>query len=131
MAGLSDEQARRLLQEKMKQEAEARPQVSAARDRFVDKSGIAALFAGAEEAMAALLRRLGAVWTGAESAPSGWPEAWDRLTAGRGFGQFAANLAVMLLILIGGLAAERFVMRMIAGMHDYLMKTVPLGRLQK
>ncbi len=131
MAGLSDEQARKLLQEKMKQEAEARPQMSAARDRFVDKSGIAALFAGAEEAMAALLRRLGAVLTGAESAPSGWPEAWDRLTAGRGFGQFAANLAVMLLIVIGGLAAERFVMRMIAGMHDYLMKTVPLGRLQK
>ncbi|RPJ77540.1 MAG: mechanosensitive ion channel family protein, partial [Desulfobacteraceae bacterium] len=131
MAGLSDEQARKLLQEKIKQEAEARLQVSAARDRFVDKSRIAALFAGAEEAMAALFGRLGVVLTGAESAPSGWPEAWDRLTAGRGFGQFAANLAVMLLIVIGGLAAERFLLRMIAGMHDYLMKTVPLGRLQK
>jgi small-conductance mechanosensitive channel len=131
MAGLSDEQARKLLQEKMKQDAEARSHSGEAIDRAGEKSGIAALFAGAEEATAALLKRLSAVFTGAESVPSGWPEVWDRLSGGRGFGQFAANLAVMLLIVIGGLAAERFLLRMIAGMHDYLMKTVPLGRLQK
>ncbi len=131
MAGLSDEQARKLLQEKMKQEAEARLHLSMAGDPSGEKSGIAALFSGAEAATATLFNRLGAVFTGAESVPSGWPEAWDRLNGGRGFGQFAANLAVMLLIVIGGLAAERFLLRMIAGMHDYLMKTVPLGRLQK
>jgi small-conductance mechanosensitive channel len=131
LAGLSDEQARKLLLVKMKQEAEARSLPREAGTGAGRGSGIAALFAGAEEATAALFKRLGAVFTGAESVPSGWPEAWDRLTGGRGFGQFAANLAVMLLIVIGGLAAERFMLRMIAGMHDYLMKTVPLGRLQK
>jgi len=131
MAGLSDEQARKLLQEKMKQEVEARSHSGEAIDRSGEKSSIAALFAGAEDATAALFKRLGAVFTGAETVPSGWPEVWNRLSGGRGFGQFAANLAVMLLIVIGGLAAERFLLRMIAGMHDYLMKTIPLGRLQK
>jgi small-conductance mechanosensitive channel len=131
MAGLSDEQARRLFAEKMKQEAQARSSADAAGDRAAGKSGIGALFAGAEESTTALFKRLGGVFSGAEAAPSGWPEAWERLTGGRGFGQFAANLAVMLLIVIGGYAAERFLLRMIAGVHDYLMKTVPLGRLQK
>jgi small-conductance mechanosensitive channel len=132
MAGLSDEQARKLLLEKMKQEAEARsPSGDAAAGILDRQSGIDALFSSAEDAMGALFTRLGAVFTGAETAPSGWPEAWARLTGGKGFGQFAATVAIMLLIVIGGYAAERFLLRMIAGMHDYLMKTVPLGRLQK
>jgi len=131
MAGLSDEQARKLLLEKMTQAAAARSIPSEASDRIGGRSGIGVLFGSAEEAMAALSHRLGAVFAGAESAPSGWPQAWEKLTGGKGFGQFAANLAVMLLIILGGFAAERFLLRMVAGMHDYLMKTVPLGRLQK
>ena len=131
IAGLSDEQARKLLQEKMKQEAGARLYSGAAGDSPGEKSGIGALFADAEDAMGALFNRLGGVFAGAETAPSGWPEVWAKLTGGKGFGQFVANLAIMLLIVLGGLAAERFLLRMIAGMHDYLIKTVPLGRLQK
>jgi small-conductance mechanosensitive channel len=131
MAGLSDEQARKLLQEKMKQEAGARLYSGASGDSPVEKSGIAALFAGAEEATAALFNRLGAVFADAGTVSSGWPEAWGKLTGGKGLSQFASNLAIMLLIVLGGVAAERFLLRMIAGMHDYLMKTVPLGRLQK
>jgi moderate conductance mechanosensitive channel len=131
MAGLSDEQARKLLLAKLKQEAEGRFHSGAAGDLPVEKTGIAALFSSAENATAALFNRLGAVFTGAESVSSGWPEAWGKLTGGKGFGQFAANLVIMLLIVLGGVAAERFVLRMIAGMHDYLMKAVPLGRAQK
>jgi small-conductance mechanosensitive channel len=132
LAGLSDEQARKLLLDTMKQEAEARLHTEEAEGGGAGrKTGIAALFSSAEEAMDALFKRLGAVFTGAETTPSGWPEAWAKLTGGKGFGQFAANFVIMLLIIIGGVAAERFLLRMIAGMHDYLMKTVPLGRLQK
>jgi len=132
LAGLSDEQARKLLLEKMKQEAEARsPSGDAAGGMLARHGGIDALFISAEDAMGALFKRLGAVFAGAETAPSGWPEAWAKLTGGKGFGQFAATVAILLLIVIGGFAAERFLLRMIAGMSDYLMKTVPLGRLQK
>jgi small-conductance mechanosensitive channel len=131
MAGLSDEQTRKLLLEKMRQEAEARAQAAEAGGETGQRSGIAALFSRAEDAMGALFKRLAAVFAGAETAPSGWPEAWARLTGGKGFGQFAATLAILLLIVVGGLAAERFLLRMIAGMHDHLLKTVPLGRLQK
>ncbi len=131
MAGLSDEQARKLLLERMRQEAESRAYPAEAGTQHPTDSGIGALFSSAEDATDALFKRLGAVFSGAETTPSGWPEAWATLTGGRGFGQFAANLAIMLLIVLGGLAAERFLLRMIAGMHDYLMKTVPLGRLQK
>jgi small-conductance mechanosensitive channel len=131
LAGLSDEQARKLLWAQMTQAAAARGQSSAAGDKPDGKSGIGALFTSAEEAMTALSHRLSAVFAGAETAPSGWPQAWEKLTGGKGFGQFAANLAVMLLIVLGGIAAERLLLRMIAGLHDYLMKAVPLGRLQK
>jgi small-conductance mechanosensitive channel len=131
MAGLSDEQARRLLLEKMRQEAESRASSAEAGTPHPTDSGIGALFSSAEDAMDALFTRLGAVFAGAENVPSGWTEAWAKLTGGKGFGQFTANLAIMLLIVLGGLAAERFLLRMIAGMHDYLTKTVPLGRLQK
>jgi len=131
MAGLSDDQARKLLLERMRQEAESRAYPAEAGTQHPTDSGIGALFSSAEDATDALFKRLGAVFSGAETTPSGWPEAWATLTGGRGFGQFAANLAIMLLIVLGGLAAERFLLRMIAGMHDYLMKTVPLGRLQK
>jgi small-conductance mechanosensitive channel len=132
MAGLSDEQARKLLQEKMKQEAEARLHAEAAESAGAGQlSGMAALFRDAEEAMYALFGRLGAVFTAAETTPSGWREAWTTLTGGKGFGQFAATVAILLLIIIGGYAAERFLLRLIAGLHDYLMKAVPLGRLQK
>jgi len=131
MAGLSDEQARKLLLERMRKEAESRAYHAEAGTQHPTDSGIGALFSSAEEATDAFLTRLSAVFAGAENAPSGWAEAWAKLTGGKGFGQFAANLAIMLLIVLGGLAAERFLLRMIAGMHDYLTKTVPLGRLQK
>jgi small-conductance mechanosensitive channel len=131
MAGLSDEQARKLLLEKMRQEAESRAYPAEAGTQHATDSGIGALFSSAEGATDALFTRLGAVFAGAETVPSGWTEAWAKLTGGKGFGQLVANLAIMLLIVLGGLAAERFLLRMIAGMHGYLMKTVPLGRLQK
>ena len=131
MAGLSDEQARKLLLERMRQEAESRAYAAEAGTQHPTDSGIGALFSSAEEATDALFTRLGTVFAGAENVPSGWTEASAKLTGGKGFGQFTANLAIMLLIVLGGLAAERFLLRMIAGMHDYLMKTVPLGRLQK
>jgi small-conductance mechanosensitive channel len=131
MAGLSDEQARKLLLEKMKQEAEARELAAAAGSEPGRQIGIAALFSSAEDAMGALFKRLGSLFAGAESTPSGWAEAWARLTGGKGFGQFAATVVILLLIVVGGFAAERFLLRMIAGVHDHLMKTVPFGRLQK
>jgi len=132
LAGLSDEQARNLLLEKMKQEAEARSHSGeAAGAEPGGKSGIAAVFSNAEDAVDTVFKRLGAVFAGADTASSGRAEVWARLTGGKGFGQLAATVAILLLILLGGLAAERFLLRMIAGMHGYLMKTVPLGRLQK
>jgi moderate conductance mechanosensitive channel len=132
LAGMSDEQARKLLLEKMKQEADARsPSGESAGDMLASQRGIYALFRSSEDAMGAPFMRLGALFAGAETAPSGWPEAWAKLTGGKGFGQFAATVAILLLIISGGYAAERFLLRMIAGVQDYLMKTVPLGRLQK
>jgi moderate conductance mechanosensitive channel len=131
LAGLSDEQARKLLAERLKREAEALPVSEEPSAKPGRASGIAALFGSAEDATAALSQRLGAVFAGAGTVSSGWPEAWARLTGGKGFGQFAANLAIMLLIVLGGLAAERFLLRMIAAIHDYLMKAVLIGRLQK
>ncbi len=131
LAGLSDEQARRLLSERLKRDAEALATSGAPEAATGRTSDIAAFFKNAEDSAGVLLRKLRAVFTGAETAPSGWPEAWAKLTGGKGFGQFAATAAILLLIVLAGLAAERFLLRRIAGMQDYFVKTVPLGRLQK
>jgi small-conductance mechanosensitive channel len=130
LAGLSDEQARRLLSERLKQDAVALA-ASGAPGVAEQGSGIAAFFKSAEDSVGVLMRKLGAVFSGAETAPSGWPEAWAKLTGGKGFGQFAATVAILLLIVLAGWAAERLLMRRIAGMQGYLVKTVPLGRLQR
>jgi hypothetical protein len=74
LAGLSDEQARKLLSERLKRDAEALS-ASAMPDPGSDrKSGIPALFNNAEDAVDTLFQRLGGVFAGAETAPSGWPE---------------------------------------------------------
>jgi len=130
LAGLSDEQARRMLSERLKRDAEG--VAASGAPRVAEQgSGIAALFKSAEDSVGLLIRKLRAVFTGAETAPSGWPEAWAKLTGGKGFGQFALTVALLLLIVIAGLAAERLLLRRIAGMQGYLVKTVPLGRLQR
>ncbi len=131
LAGLSDGQARRLLSERLKRDAEALAAAGAPEAASGRTSDIAAFFKNAEDSVGVLLRKLGAVLTGAETTPSGWAEAWAKLTGGKGLGQFAATAAILLLIVLAGLAAERVLLRRIAGMQDYLVKTVPLGRLQK
>ena len=131
LAGLSDEQARRLLSERLKRDAEALAAPGAPGAASGRTSDIAEFFKNAEDSVGVLLRKLRAVFTGAETTPSGWAEAWAKLTGGKGLGQFAATAAILLLIVLAGLAAERFLLRRIAGIQDYLVKTVPLGRLQK
>lgn len=129
MAKLSDAQARRLLAEKLKEEADdrqARQNVHA-----LGIPLIAELFFSQEQALDGLSEQIAALFTDAEDAPALWPETWRKLTNGQGASYLFAALGRAFLALIAGLIAEMVLRRATRPLHEQLQRAIPQERMQR
>jgi len=131
MAGISDEQARRLLADKLKEESAARRKALQETGSTAAAGGLPGMLNTVEAALSALGQRIGNVFSGAETAPTNWPQAWAALTGGKGIGQLFIDLVIIALIVVGGLGAERLLLQTTEGIRRHLLNAVPLGRLEK
>jgi moderate conductance mechanosensitive channel len=131
LATMNDEQVRRVLAEKLKQEAAASSHTTEGKVGAGREVSLGPLFFQAEQALSSLYKRLSVILGGAETEAGNWPVLWFRLTGGKGVRQFLLTLTFLAGIVLGGLTAEKLVLRATTGIRDALLKATPLGKLEK
>lgn len=129
MAKLSDTQARRLLTEKLAEEARARE--TRQNVHAIGIPVIAELFFRQEQALTSLAAQITSLFNDAEDAPALWPATWRKLTNGQGAPYLLAALGKAALALLAGILVERLVRRATRPLHDQLLRAIPLERLQR
>ena len=129
LAGLTDQQVRRLYAEDLKKGAESRS-AKAARSQFKGKeSGIVVGFFSVEESLKALLGRLDESLSGAFTPTES--EVWERLVGGKGTERFLGAMGSLVFIILLGWAAERAVLRATGGFRGRLLRGAPLRGWEK
>jgi small-conductance mechanosensitive channel len=129
LAGLTDEQARRLFAAELKNKAAAKSGKET-REQVVGKErGLVLVFFAAQRALSALSGQLGGIIAGAQT--SGVTDVWDKLAGGRGLDQFLTNMALLVLIILMGWAAERLLLGKTEKLGRQLLKEIPYGGWEK
>jgi moderate conductance mechanosensitive channel len=131
LATMSDEQVRRALAEKLRQEAAASSQTAKAGEGLGREVALGPLFFQAEQALSALSQRLRAIMSGAETETGNWRMVLFRLSGGQGIKQLGKTLIVLVLLILGGWAGEKLVLRATESIRGGLLRAVPLGKLEK
>ncbi|MFP5213717.1 MAG: mechanosensitive ion channel family protein [Acidobacteriota bacterium] len=123
IAGLTDEQARKVLATELKKKAAA----NSKKDGDGEKIGtrdtwfVAGFFA-AQEALASISVEIERIIASAQA--SGESDVWEGLVGGRGIDRIALALASLFIIIFVGWSVERLLMRKIQGFQKQLMEGV-------
>ncbi|MCU0587832.1 MAG: mechanosensitive ion channel family protein [Syntrophobacteraceae bacterium] len=125
LAGLTDEQARKLLAAELKKSTAARSEKAAAHQVGREARGIPAAFYGAQAALSGLSERIGGIVAGAYTSAE--TDVWERMVGGKGLDAVLAALAFTVLIILAGLAAERLLLWKSESLRTQLLQTVPAG----
>ncbi|MEE9496948.1 MAG: mechanosensitive ion channel family protein [Desulfobacterales bacterium] len=126
LASMSDEQARQVLAQKLKQEAAANAQSKSE----AATAGPLVVFHRFAEAAAAVLKRIGSVFSVATERSDQWDTAIDKLSGGKGPSQLLWTLFGMALIIACGLILKKLFMRATSSIQEQLLKTMHLGKLE-
>ncbi len=125
LAGLSDEQARRLLSVKLKEETAAKSGKETRAKLGVKDTAMARAFFEALSALSALSEQLGGIFTGAYASAE--TDAWEKLIGGKGPVTFLTALALLALIILTGWSAERLLLHGTERLRSQLLEGVPHG----
>ena len=126
LAGLSDEQARRLLSSELKAKAAAKQGKAEKEEVGLRETGLVIGFYAAQRTLGALSDRLGGIISGARSSAE--TVDWDKLAGGKGAEWFLMALASLVLILLLGLAAERLLLYKTEKVRRQLLEQFAHGR---
>jgi small-conductance mechanosensitive channel len=125
LAGLSDEQARKLLAAELKKKAAAKSGKEAKALEGVEDKGIAFGFYAAQNALSALSGQIAGIITGVQSSAE--TDVWERLLGGKGFDYFLRAVGSVVLIVLLGWAAELLLLRKTEGLRSQVLKAIPHG----
>jgi small-conductance mechanosensitive channel len=131
MGSLTDEQARLVLAQVLKRQAAAK--VKPGEDQSVfggRESRLAAFFSRLADNASALLKKLSGFFTAAEGETDDLGVAWQKLTGGRGSGRLVLALFSLFGILAAGFLTRKLFSQATRDIHDRLMTSVRLGRLE-
>jgi small-conductance mechanosensitive channel len=123
LATMDDVQVRQQLAEKLKQDAAAK-MLPTARSTPMD------LFYRFAEAAAAVLKKIGSVFTGAHERTDQWDAAVKKLTGDRGTSHLMGILFATALIITAGLFFKWMFVRATRDVRKQLLQTMHLGRLE-
>jgi small-conductance mechanosensitive channel len=131
LASLSDEQVRKFLAQKLKQEADA-DAASAAKERAAKKAGHHAdIFYELEQRTSAAGDRIISTFSSMTTSSDKWTEAFGRLAGGKGSSHLLLMLFIAAIMIGLGLVVERFGVRFIEDLRQQLLAVVSSGKLQK
>jgi len=130
LAGMSDEQVRQALAQKLKQDALQQsastptPAKGRPADTVVDR------FYGAARTSAAVLKRFGSIFGEEDEGEVHWGDAVAKLSAGKGAPYLLGTFAGLAVIIALGLFIRWLFLRTTTDIQDNLIKTVRSGKLQ-
>jgi len=125
LAGLDDRQVREALSLKLKQEAADNMAVAA------EEKGILGLFNRAHNSVSKLLEQVGVILNVASHPAGGWSAVGAKLTDGGSGATLALAILYLILVVAGGVLAERLFLRSIDTLRKQLLESASLGRARK
>ena len=131
MGSLTDEKARQVLAQVLKRQTA----VKAASDEEGkgirgSHSGLGPIFLRLADNATALVKKLSGTFTTDEAEANHLGDAWRKLTGGKGIGRFLLMLLALLAIVAAGLLQRWLFFRATRELHERLLTTVRLGRLE-
>jgi small-conductance mechanosensitive channel len=131
LATLSDEQARQVLAQELKEKGAAKPFEAPESLMIGRERPIGRLFFAALEGLSSGLEHLRTSSSRAAEGAGTLSSAFETITGGKGAGQLVMSVLSLLAIIGAGLVAERLFLRATEGIRHQLLTAMPLGRLQK
>ena len=129
LAGLTDQQARRLFAAELKNKAAAKSN-NGTKEQVVGKeTGLVFGFFAAERALSTLSDQLG--WVLAGAGTSAETEVWENLVGGAGLGHFLMAMAWLVLIIGLGWGAEKLLLYKTEKFRSQLLQEIPRGGWEK
>jgi small-conductance mechanosensitive channel len=129
LAGLSDEQARKLLAAELKKKA-AKQEGKETEDTVGrEDKGIVYGFHAAQSALSALSDRIAGIISGAHTSAE--TDVWEKLVGGGGFDHFIKAVGSIFLILLLGWIAERLLLRKTEKLRSQVLQAIPHGGWEK
>ncbi|MHC1741590.1 MAG: mechanosensitive ion channel domain-containing protein [Syntrophobacteraceae bacterium] len=129
LAGLSDEQARKLLAGELKKKAAERAGKTGTEHTVGEQRGIVFAFFAAQKALTALSTQLGGIISGAQTSAE--TDVWEKLVGGRGINPFLTSMAVLVCIILFGWGVERLLLRKTETFRDQLLRAIPHSGWEK
>ena len=129
LAGLSDEQARRLFAAELKKQAAVKSGKEAKEQLLGRDRGLALVFFAAQRALSGLSDELGGIIAGAQTTAE--TIVWDKLVGGRGLDQLLKAMALLVLIIFVGWATERLLLLKSERIRRQLLEEIPHGGWEK
>jgi small-conductance mechanosensitive channel len=130
MGSLTDEQARKELSLLLKRQVAAKATPEEGLVIKGSDSGLGLIFYRMTDSVWALMEKLSGTLTAADAESDHLGDAWQKLTGGKGIGRFFLTLLTLLAILAAGLLQRWLLFRSTRDIHERLIASVRLGRLE-
>jgi len=131
LAGISDEQARKVLASKLKQEAAAKSAAGAAGDEAGEEEAAEHFFHKLTLGASLVIDQIASFISAEEEGPVKWETIINRLSGGRGIGYLLLTLLIGAGIIACGLVVERLVLRLTGNIRRQILTAITLGKLQR
>lgn len=129
LAGLSDEQARKLLAAELKKKAAKQEGEETKVTIGREDKGFVFRFYAAQSALTALADQIAGIIGGAHTSAA--TDVWEKLVGGGGFDHFLKAVGSIFLIILMGLAAERLLLRKTEKLRSQVLQAIPHGGWEK
>ncbi|MDB4442144.1 mechanosensitive ion channel [bacterium] len=131
MAGMSDEQARQALADKLKQEAatDSSPGDTGDIERGDDSAGHR--FHDLTLGASLVLDQIASFFSNEQEGAVKWDAVVNRLSGSQGIGHLLLTVVIGLGIIVCGIVIERLVRRLTGNFREQILTSVTLGRLQQ
>jgi hypothetical protein len=130
LATMDDVQVRQVLAQKLKQEAAQNAPSKDAAPAAEERGRRLAIFYRFADAAAAVLKRIGSVFSSAAERSDHWDETINRLSGGKGSSHLLGTLFGTALIIVCGLILKMLFVRSTRGIRKQLLQTMHLGKLE-
>jgi small-conductance mechanosensitive channel len=131
LAGLSDEQARKVLAHKLKQEAAGKLSSGVAGDDAAEEDVAEHFFHKLTLGASLVLDQIASFFSSEKEGAIKWQAILNRLSGGRGIGHLLQSLLIGLGIIVCGIVVERLVLRLTGNLRQQILTAITLGKLQR
>jgi small-conductance mechanosensitive channel len=130
LAGMSDAQVRQAYAQKLKQGAEKQSASTQASQKGRPANKVVANFYGAARGAAAVLKRVGSIFSAEDRSAVRWGDAVTKLSGGKGAPYLFGTVAGLAVIIALGLVLRWLFLRTTSDIRKNLINAVRLGKLQ-